>query len=147
MTMEKDASIDLTTGAGDETAADKSVGELIQQLATQTSDLVREEIALAQVELKEKGRRAGMGAGLFGGAGAIAFYAGGALIATIILGLSEVMWPWLAALIVTVVLFVVAGVLALVGKKKVEQATPLVPKRAILSTKESVQSVKGRARR
>jgi uncharacterized membrane protein YqjE len=121
------------------------VSELVQRMSQQTADLVRKELELAQVEMKEKGKRAGIGAGLFGGAGLVTVYAVGALIATAILGLSEAVDPWLAALIVTVVLFVIAGVSALMGKKQVEQATPPQPEQAIRSTKRDVDEVKGRA--
>ena len=121
------------------------ISDLVQRMSQQTADLVRKELELAQVEMKEKGKRAGIGAGLFGGAGLVTVYAVGALIATAILGLSEAVDPWLAALIVTVVLFVIAGVSALMGKKQVEQATPPQPEQAIRSTKRDVDVVKGRA--
>ncbi len=121
------------------------ISDLVQRMSQQTADLVRKELELAQVEMKEKGKRAGIGAGLFGGAGLVTVYAVGALIATAILGLSEAVDPWLAALIVTVVLFVIAGVSALMGKKQVEQATPPQPEQAIRSTKRDVDEVKGRA--
>jgi uncharacterized membrane protein YqjE len=124
---------------------EQPVSDLVQRMSQQTADLVRKELELAQVEMKEKGKRAGIGAGLFGGAGLVTVYAVGALIATAILGLSEAVDAWLAALIVTVVLFVVAGVSALVGKKQVEQATPPQPEQAIRSTKRDVDEVKGRA--
>ena len=128
-------------------ADDKPVGELLQQLSAQTATLVRQEIKLAQVELQEKGKRAGLGAGMFGGAGVVALYGVGALIATIILLLATAMEPWLAALIVAVVLFAVAGILALTGKKQVEQATPPVPEQAMDSVQRDVDEVKARAQR
>ena len=124
---------------------DRPVGELIQQLSQQTATLVRQELQLAQVEMKEKGKRFGIGAGLFGGAGVVALYGVGALIATIVLVLTTFLEAWLAALIVTVVLFAAAGVLALVGKKQVDEGTPPVPEQAIQSTKRDVDEVKGRA--
>jgi uncharacterized membrane protein YqjE len=127
--------------------SDRPVGELVQQLSQQTATLVREELQLAQLEMKEKGKRAGIGAGLFGGAGVIAVYGGGALVATLILVLATFLEPWIAAAIVTVVLFAVAGVLALTGKKEVEQATPAAPQEAIDSTKADIDEVKGRASR
>ena len=126
---------------------DPSVSELIQQLSQQTSTLVRQELQLAQAEMTEKGKRAGIGAGLFGGAGLVAAYAVGALIATIILALATFLDAWLAALIVTIVLFAVAGILGLTGKKQVEQATPPAPEQAIASTKQDVDELKGRASR
>jgi uncharacterized membrane protein YqjE len=127
--------------------SDRSLSELVQQLSNQTSTLVRQEIRLAQLELQEKGKRAGIGAGLFGGSGLVALYGLGALIAAAILALATAVDGWLAALIVAVVLFAIAGVAALTGKKQVEQATPPAPEQAIESTKESVDVVKERAGR
>jgi uncharacterized membrane protein YqjE len=126
---------------------DQQLGDLVKQLSEQTSTLVRKELKLAQLEMQEKGKRAGIGAGLFGGAGLIAFYGGGVLIAAIVLLLATAIEPWLAALIVAVVLFAAAGVAALVGKKQVEQATPPQPEQAIESTKRDVDVVKQRAAR
>jgi len=126
---------------------DLPVGDLVQRMSQQTATLVRKELELAQVEMKEKGKRAGIGVGLFGGAGLIAAYGVGALIATLILVLATFLEGWIAALIVTVVLFAIAGVAALVGKKQVEQATPPQPEQAIESTKRDVDEVKGRASR
>jgi membrane protein implicated in regulation of membrane protease activity len=97
--------------------------------------------------MKEKGKRAGIGAGLFGGAGLVAAYGVGALIATVILALATFLEAWIGAAIVTVVLFVIAGVSALMGKKQVEKATPPQPEQAIESTKRDVDEVKGRASR
>lgn len=126
---------------------DKPVGELFQDLSQHTSTLVRQELELAQLELKEKGKRAGLGAGMFGGAGLVALYGAGALIAAIILLLATALEPWLAALIVAVALLAVAGVLALTGKRQVDRATPPVPERAIDSIQHDVEEVKERARR
>jgi len=126
---------------------EKPVAELVQQLSQQTATLVRQELQMAQLEMKEKGKRAGIGAGLFGGAGGLAFYGLGVLLAAIVLGLATFLEPWIAALMVAVVLFAVAGVLALTGKKQVEQATPPAPEQAIASTKRDVDEVKGRAGR
>jgi uncharacterized membrane protein YqjE len=123
------------------------VGELVQQLSEQTATLVRKELQLAQLELQEKGKRAGIGAGLFGGAGVIALYGVGALIAAAIIGLGTAVDPWLSALIVAVVLFAAAGIASLMGKKQVEQAVPPAPEQAIQSGKRSVDEVKGRAAR
>lgn len=127
------------------TMDDRPVGQLVQEMSQQTALLVRKELELAQLEMKEKGKRAGIGAGLFGGAGAVAFYGGGALIAAIILVLATALEPWIAALIVAVVLFAVAGVLGLTGKKQVEEATPAAPEEAIASTKKDIDEVKRRA--
>jgi uncharacterized membrane protein YqjE len=122
-----------------------STAELLRRLSEQTTALVRQELELAKVELAEKGKKAGLGAGMFGGAGALGFYAFGALTACVVLALATAVTPWLAALIVAVVYAAIAGVLALSGKKKVEAATPPVPQEALESTKEDVQWVKTRA--
>jgi uncharacterized membrane protein YqjE len=127
--------------------SDQQIGDLVKQLSEQTSDLVRKELKLAQLEMQEKGKRAGIGAGLFGGAGLVALYGLGVLIAAIVLGLATAIDAWLAALIVAVVLFAIAGVAALMGRKQVEQATPPQPEQAIASTKRDVEVVKQRAAR
>jgi uncharacterized membrane protein YqjE len=121
---------------------DRSVGELVQQLSNQTATLVRQELKLAQTELQEKGKRVGIGAGMFGGAGIVALYGVGALIAAAIIGLGTVLEPWIAGVIVGVVLLVVAGILALSGRKQVERGTPPVPEQAIESAKRDVDEVK-----
>jgi len=131
----------------DNNAKDLPVGDLVKQLSEQTATLVRKEMQLAQVELQEKGKRAGMGAGLFGGAGVFALYGGGALVAAAVLALATAVASWLAALIVAVLLFAVAGGAALSGKKQVEQAVPPAPEQAIQSGKRTVDEVKGRAGR
>ena len=130
-----------------QTNDNKAVGELVQDLSQQTAALVRKELQLAQIELTEKGKRAGIGAGLFGSAGVIALYGVGVFIAAAVMGLATVIEPWLAAVIVGVVMFAAAGVASLVGKKQVEQAVPPAPEQAIQSTKRDVNEVKGRAGR
>lgn len=120
---------------------EQSTGELVSRLSQDLSQLVRDELRLAQVEMTGKAKKAGIGAGMFGAAGLLAFYGGGALIATAILGLATALDAWLAALIVGVVLLVVAGVVALVAKKRVSEATPVVPTRAVDSVKQDVQAV------
>lgn len=125
---------------------DRSLGELVQDLSRQTSTLIRQEMRLAQAELTEKGRHASKGAGMFGGAGAIALYGVGALIAAAILGLATVLEPWIAAAAVGVGLLLIAGILALTGKKEIEEATPAKPELAIESMQRDVDTVKARAR-
>jgi Putative Actinobacterial Holin-X, holin superfamily III len=127
-------------------ASEASVAELVKQLSEQTSRLARQEVELAKAELSVKGKRAGLGAGMFGGAGVFGFYALGALVATAILALATAVAAWLAALIVTVVLGAIAGVLALQGRTKVQQATPPIPEQATESVKEDVEWAKTRAR-
>src|SRR5918999_947575 len=128
------------------TDEDRSMGELVQQLSNQTATLVRQELRLAQVELQEKGKRVGMGAGMFGGAGLVALYGVGALIAAAIIGIGTLVEPWLAAVIVGAVLLAVAGILALTGKKQVDRGTPPLPEQAIESTKRDVDELKLRAK-
>jgi uncharacterized membrane protein YqjE len=124
---------------------EQSTADLLRQLSEQTTTLVRQELELAKLELTEKGKKAGMGAGMFGGAGALGFYALGAFTACAILVLATAVAGWLAALIVGVVYAAIAGVLALTGKNKVTAATPPIPEQAVDSTKEDVRWVKTRA--
>jgi uncharacterized membrane protein YqjE len=132
----------------DQTAGDdRSAGELVQQLSEQTSTLIRQELRLATAELQEKGKHAGVGAGMFGGAGLVALYGVGALIAAAIIGLGTLVEPWLAAVIVGVALLLVAAIVALAGKKQVEQATPVTPERTVDSVQRDINTVKERAQR
>jgi MFS family permease len=133
------------TQAGEAQASEASLAELVKQLSDQTTRLARQEVELAKAELAVKGKRAGLGAGMFGGAAMFGLYALGALVATAILGLATAVAAWLAALIVTAVLAATAGVLALTGKSKVAQATPPVPEQTTESVKEDVQWAKTRA--
>jgi membrane protein len=126
-------------------ASDASIGELVKQLSEQSSRLARQEVELAKAELAIKGKNAGVGAGMFGGAGVFGFYGFGALVAAAVLGLTTAVAAWLAAVIVAAVLGAVAGILALQGKSKVAQATPPVPEQATESVKEDVQWAKTRA--
>ena len=130
----------------DNSGSDPTLGALVNQLTTQVPELIRSELRLAQAEMTEKGKPLGIGIGMFSGAGLMAFFGFGTLLATVILALSLVMDGWLAALIVTVVLFAVAGVLAFLGKNKVQEATPLQPERAVASVKEDLATVKGQHR-
>jgi uncharacterized membrane protein YqjE len=124
-------------------AQDPPLGALVHDLTTQIPDLIRSEIQLAQAELAEKGKKAGLGIGMFGAAGIVALYGVGALVATLILLLALAVDAWISALIVTVALLAVAGVLALLGKKQVSQATPLAPEKATEGIKEDIATVKG----
>ncbi len=123
---------------------DRSMAELVQRLSQQTSTLVRQELRLAQSELQEKGKRVGIGAGMFGSAGVVALYGVGALIAAAIIGIGTLLEPWIAAVIVGVVLLAVAGILALTGRKQVERGTPPLPEQAIESAKLDLDEVKNR---
>ena len=128
-----DASDDLR-GAG--------LGEIVKQLSQETSTLVRQELELAKAELTVKAKRAGVGAGLIGGAVVVVLAALGALVAFLILLLAEGMADWGAALIVGVVLLAVAAVLAILGRKKIREATPPVPEQTVESVKEDVEWAK-----
>ena len=121
---------------------DRPLPELMKTLADQTTTLVRQEIDLAKAEFSEKGKKAGQGAGMFGGAGVIGFLALAALTAAAILGLATALPDWLAALIVGVVYAGVAGVLALQGKNKVQDAGPPVPEQTVETIKEDVEWAK-----
>lgn len=119
-----------------------TIGELVAGIAESTSKLVRDEIALAKKEMQEKAAKAGIGIGLFAAAGFVAFFAFGALVATLILAFATFLPAWLAGLVVTVLLLVIAGVLVLVGKKSLEGANPPTPERAVASVKEDIAAVR-----
>ena len=122
-----------------------SAGELLKQFSEDATTLIRKEVELAKAELAEKGRQAGKGAGMLGGAGLFGLGAFGALTAFLILVLAEAMDAWVAALIVTAVYGAIAGVLALQGKQKVEDAGPPQPEQTIETVKEDVQWAKRQA--
>lgn len=126
----------------DEGLRDRPVGELLKRLSQDLALLVRQELDLARVELVEKSKTVGAGAGMLSGAAVAGLLALGTLTAFFILALSLAMAPWLAALIVTIVYGAVAGVLALTGKKKIEEATPLVPQQTLDTVKEDVKWAK-----
>jgi hypothetical protein len=121
---------------------ERSLSELVKALSDQSTRLARMEVELAKAELQQKGKQIGIGAGAFGGAAFLGFFAFAALTATLILALDQAVDAWLAALIVTVVYAVIAGILALVGKSRVEKGSPPVPERAIETTKEDVEAAK-----
>ena len=118
------------------------MGQLVAQVSEQTSRLIRDELRLAQLEMTAKGKRAGIGAGLFGGAGLFAVFGFGCLVAAAILALADPLKPWLAAVIVGVALFAAAGIAALIGKREVTQAGPPVPTEAVSNVKQDVQILK-----
>jgi hypothetical protein len=136
----------METSTRDHSTNDTSTRDLVQDLSRQTSTLIRQEMRLAQAELTEKGRHAGKGAGMFGGAGLVALYGLGALIAAAILGLATVIEPWIAAAAVGVGLLLIAGILALTGKKEIDEMGPPKPEQAIESVQTDVETVKARAR-
>jgi hypothetical protein len=125
---------------------ERSIAELVRDLSQQSSELARKEVELAKAEMAIKAKHLGIGAGGFGGAALVGVLALGALTATAILALAIAVAPWLAALIVTGIYAAAAGILALVGRKGVEAGTPLVPERAIDTTKEDVEHAKQSAK-
>jgi hypothetical protein len=132
----------LATVAGASQTAGTSTGELIARASRQIRHLVGQELALARAELAEKGKDAGRGARLFGGAGVVAIYGGGAMVAAAVAGLA-VVWPvWVAALVVGVVLLAVAGVLALAGRKQFGHAVPPMPEKTTASVKADAREIK-----
>jgi Putative Actinobacterial Holin-X, holin superfamily III len=141
----EEAMLANVSGTGTRPDGQESLAELVKQLSEQTSRLARQEVELAKTELTEKGKRAGIGAGMFGGSAVLGLYAVGALVAAAILGLATAVAAWLAALIVAVVVGAIAAVVALVGKKEVSQATPPAPEQAAESVKEDVQWAKAKA--
>jgi uncharacterized membrane protein YqjE len=125
---------------------DHSTGELLKQLSNETTTLVRQEIELMKAELAAKAKPAGIGAGMFGGAGLFGLGAFLTLTAFFVVLLDGAMAIWLAALIVAVVYGAIAGVLALQGKQKVKEATPVAPEQTMESVKEDVQWAKTQAK-
>jgi uncharacterized membrane protein YqjE len=121
---------------------ERPAGELVRDLSTQVSTLVRQEMELAKAELTAKGKEAGKGAGMLGGAGALSLYGLGALVAAAIIGLATALPDWLAAVVVAVVLFAIAGILALVGKRHAQRAVPPAPEQTVASLKEDVRFTK-----
>jgi MFS family permease len=122
---------------------DASLGTLVSQLSAQIPELIRSELRLAQAEVTEKGKRAGIGIGMFSVAGLLGFFGFAVLLTTIVLLLDLAMPAWLAALIVAVVLLGGAGLAALLGKKKVAEAAPPKPERALSGLKQDLATVKG----
>ncbi len=125
---------------------DRPTAELMRQLANETTTLVRQELELAKAEMVQKAKPAGIGAGMFGAAGAAALLALGAFTAFLILALDGALPSWLAALIVALVWGAVAGVLVLLGRERVREAGPPKPEQAVESVREDVEVAKTSAR-
>jgi hypothetical protein len=125
---------------------DQSISELVKDLATETSTLVRQEIDLAKAEMTDRGKRAGKGVGMLAAGAVVAVLAFGALTAGLIAALDLAMPTWLAALIVTVAYGAIAAVLVQIGRKQVQEAAPPIPEETIESVKEDVQWAKTRTR-
>lgn len=118
-----------------------TLGELIGTLTQQLTALVKGEVELLKAEVADKGKKMGVGAGLLVGAGLFGFFAFAVLITTAILGLTNVVAPWLAALIVGVALLMIAGLLALVGKKSIDKAKEVHPE-PVAHIKQDIEIVK-----
>ena len=134
------------TASNENELRDRPTGELLRDLSDHTTTLVKQEMELAKAELQEKGKQAGLGAGMFGGAGLFGVGAFAALTVCLIAALDQAMEIWLAALVVAVAYAVIAAVLAMTGKQKVKQAVPPVPEQAKDSVKEDMEWAKTQAR-
>ena len=128
-------------------AAETSTGDLVKNLSEQVSRLIRDELKLAEYEMTAKAKRAGRGAGMFGGSGLLALYGIACFLAAAIIGLALVVPAWAAALIVGGALLIVAGIAAMLGKSQFGQATPAVPEQTVQSVKADVEEIKERAHR
>lgn len=129
-----------TTGSGG-SGPEQSIGQLISRLSEQGARLVRAEIDLAKAELAAKAKAAGIGIGLLAGAAFLGFFAFAVAVTTVILALAEVLAPWLAALIVLVVLLAITATLALIGIKKLQQSTPPTPEKAVAGLREDAETL------
>ena len=134
-----------STSLKERAQSDRSVPELMRELSDQTATLVRQELELTKAEVAVKGKRAGLGAGMFGGASLFGLYALGAVTACAILALATAMDGWLAALIVAAVYGAIAGALALAGTKNVKRGVPPTPEQTVESVKQDVEWTKQRA--
>ena len=123
------------------------MGGLVKQLSEQVSVLVRDELKLAQLEMTCKGKQAGFGVGMVGGSALIALYGVACLIACVIIAISGVVAAWLAALIVGAALLAGAGIAAVLGKGRLQKASPPVPEQAVSGIKTDVEEIKERVRR
>lgn len=130
------------TRVAHQAGAEPTLGALVHQLSEEIPELVRSEIRLAQAEVAEKGRRVGLGLGMFSAAGMLAFFGLATLVATAVLGLAEAVPAWLSALIVAVVLMIVAAAFALLGKNKVSDGQPLKPERAVAGVQQDIDTLK-----
>lgn len=123
---------------------DRGTGELVKQLSNQVSTLARQEVELAKAETTEKGKKAGVGAGMFGGAGVAGLLTLGSLTAFLIVVLALAIPAWASALLITVMWAAVAGVLALQGRNKLREMGKPVPEKTVETVKEDVQWLKNR---
>jgi len=126
-----------------ENPREATLGNLVSDLSTQLPELIRSEIRLAQAELAEKGKRAGIGIGMFSAAGLLAFFGLALLLTTGVLLLDLVLPAWAAALIVAALVLLGAGAAALVGRKQVAEVGSPTPERALEGVKADVATIKG----
>ena len=124
---------------------DASAAQLVKQVSEQTQRLIRQELALARLEVTDKVKHAGIGAGLLAGAGFVAFFGMATLIAMLVLVLATALEAWLAALIVAVALLALAGSMAVIARGQIKRATPAVPQQTIESVKADVDEVRAHA--
>ena len=127
----------------DTRADEPTLGALVHRLTEEIPELVRSEIRLAQAEVTQKGKRVGLGLGMFSAAGLFAHLGLATLVATAVLALAEALPGWAAVLIVAAVLFVIAAIFAVMGKSTVDDGQPLKPERAIAGAREDIATVKG----
>jgi uncharacterized membrane protein YqjE len=126
---------------------ERTTGELVKTMSEQISVLIRDELKLAQLEMTSKGKQAALGAGMFGVSGVVAVYAVGCLLACVIIALSGVVAAWLAALIVGAALLAAAACVALIGKRRLQGATPPLPEETVASVKADVEEIRERTHR
>jgi len=130
-----------------ETLSEKSTADLVRRASEQLSHLVRDEIVLARTELTEKGKRAGLGAGMFGAAAVVALFGVAALLTGAILGIALVLPAWAAALIIGGGLMLLAGLVAAVGRASLKRAMPAGPSQTIESVRADVSALSAAASR
>lgn len=130
-----------------DSGSDRTTGELVAKLSRDISRLVRDEIRLGQAELADAGKKAGLGAGMFGAAGLISLFAGGCFIAAAVLAVDIALPAWLSALLIGLGLLFVAGISALAGRRQIKKATPPVPRETISSVRTDIETVKESAKR
>jgi peptidoglycan/LPS O-acetylase OafA/YrhL len=124
----------------------RSLIGLIRELRRDVTALLRAELASARAELRLKASRLVAGIGMIAAAAVLVVIALSVLTAALVMGLAEFMPGWLAALIVTLVLGVVAAGLALAGRRSLAKASPPLPRETIASVKEDVTWIRNRAR-
>lgn len=138
-TVDTDTAYDA--GSHSATPEQPTVGLLFANASEHVSTLVRDEIALTKVQAVEKGKRLGVGAGFLAAAGILALYGLGFVLLCAMFALALVLPLWAAAGIVGVVLLVVAVILALMGKKKLDAAKEISPQPQV-GLKKDVDAVK-----